>query len=359
VARCAQGGTAIARPTKPGLKLRGRTWHYAFTVAGRRFRGSTGERDRGRAESFLARQWYEAHRQAKIPVAAGPVAQLDLAALSALWLAQLREHAAEHGPKYEARHKLDTKYILRVFRLAGDVTDDAWKEGTRTLHAAGLSWRSLQHATVTLRHLMRFCKRTGAIDSVPELRPPSNKLVAKEQAPRRALSEGERDRMLAALWKAGDERPARIWAAMAYTGLRRSELRKLTLRWLETRAKLIRIPPWASKSGEEETVALHPKARQAIRQEAASREVAELDQPVFGGFDIRKAWARALTAAKVDKYGLTAHHSARHTFGTLLGQYSRGDVTAVMAGGRWRSLAMAQRYVHASAERARATIKRL
>jgi len=225
----------------------------------------------------------------------------------------------------------------------------------------GLSWRSLQHATTTLRQLLRFCKRLGAIAAVPELRPPSNRLAAKEAAPRRALSEQERDKVLAALRNAGDERAARIWTAMAYSGLRRGELGKLTLRWLDAGAGAIRIPATAAKSGEEELVPLHPKARQAIRAEAAEKGIKpkNLDVPVFGGFDIRKAWKRALTAAKVDTHGLTAHHSARHTFGTLLAQRAHGDVTAVQAGGRWRSLAMVQRYVHADVARARAAMKRL
>lgn len=359
MARRAQGGT-IGRPRKPTLKLRGGIWHYAFTVRGRpRERGSTGERDRGRAEGVLARRWYEAHREAKVPVAAGPGVGLDLADLCALWLRELERNAGEKNRQYVARHKLDTKYILRVFRLAGDVTDDGWQEGMRALHAAGLSWRTLQHATVTLRHLVRFCGGAGAIASVPELRPPANKLVAKEQAPRRALSEQERDRMLLALRRADDHRAARIWTTMAYTGLRKGELARLTLRWLDAQAAAIRIPATASKSGAEELVALHPKARQAIRAEAAERGIKGPDVPVFGGFDIRKAWKRALTAAKVDTHGLTAHHSARHTFGTLVAQESRGDVTAVQAAGRWRSLAMVQRYVHANAARARAAIRRL
>jgi integrase len=357
VDHCAAGGT-IGRPAKPALERRGGTWHYRFTLRGRRFRGSTGERDRGRAESFLAAQWHEAHRALHIPVASSGL-RLDLAAIAGLWLARLEETADERSAGYPKRATLDTTYILEHFRLPGDVTDPAWQDALRALHTGGLSWRTLQHTTVTLRHLVRFAASIGAIASAPELRPPANRLVAKEAAPRRALSEGERDRVLRAMWANGDERPARAWATMAYTGLRHGELRRLTLRWLDLTASLIRIPATAAKSGEEELIPLHPKARQAIRGEARSRGVRDPDVPVFGGFDLRKAWKRALARSKVDKYGTTAHHTARHTYGTLVAQLARGDVTAVQAAGRWRSLAMVARYVHADAARARAAVRRL
>lgn len=253
---------------------------------------------------------------------------------------------------------------MPFFRLAGDVTDDAWKAAMRVLHTGGkgvpgLTWRSLQHATTTLRHLLDYCRQMGAIAGVPKIHAPKNKLVAKEQAPRRALTEKERDRVLLELRRVGADRQARIWTVMAYAGLRRTETAKLTLRWMDARAGIIQVPATASKSGEEEQVPLHAKVRQAIRAEAAANEVKDNDTPVFGGFDMRKSFAAALIRAKVDKHGLTPHHSARHTFGTLLAQYSRGDVTAVQAGGRWRSLAMVQRYVHANAARARAAVRRL
>jgi integrase len=275
-----------------------------------------------------------------------------------MWLAALeREHAA----RYVARHRLDVRYLLGVFRLPTDATDEAWQASMRDLNEKGLAWSSLRHATVTLRHLLRFCASLGALAIVPEIRPPPNKLVRRTEAKRGALSESERDRVLAAMRKAGDHRAARIWQAMAYSGLRKGELGRLTLRWLNTDAGILRIPAGAAKSGEEETIPLHPKARQAIRAEASERGLGREDRdvPVFGGFDIRKAWGRALARARIDVPGLTAHHSARHTFGTILAQLSRGDVTAVQAGGRWRSLSMVQRYVHSSAERARAVMKRM
>lgn len=356
MAECAPKGSRLPRPAKPSLELRGKVYRYVFTVAGQRLRGSTGETDRGRAESYLAARWYEAHQRARLPVAVGPGLGLDLKQLAGMWLARLEQRAGEKNPQYVTRHRLDVRYILGVFTLPGDVTDEAWQDGMRELHQKGLSWASLRHATVTLRHLMKHGEELGAIAAVPILRPPANKLVAKDQAPRRALSEGERDRVLRAMRANGDHRAARIWTAMAYSGLRRGELARLTLRSLDLRAKVLHV---FGKSGQHETVPLHQEVQRAVRLEAAARGIKAADVPVFGGFDLRKAWKRALKRAKVDAHGTTAHHTARHTFGTLLAQHSHGDVTAVQAGGRWRSLAMVQRYVHANAARARAAVKRL
>lgn len=339
------------------MRNRGCVWHYRFTVAGQRFHGSTGERDRSRAEAYLSARWYEAHRAVGQKPAAGVA--LDFRRLCSLWIASIEQRASEKNPQYVKRHKLDVGYLLAIFHLPGDVTDSAWQEAMRGLHGKGLSWASLRHATTTLRHLMRFAVEVGAVTSAPKLIQPANQLVNKDQAPRRALSEGERDRVLRAMKANGDARASRAWTAMAYAGLRRGELAKLTLRWLDVRARVLRIPSSAAKSGQQEQVELHPEVARAVRAEAASRGIKDRDVPVFGGFDLRKAWKRALARARIDVHGLTAHHTARHTFGTIVAQLARGDVTAVQAAGRWRSLAMVQRYVHADAARARAVIRRM
>jgi integrase len=346
----------MPRPAKPALELRGKTYRYVFTVAGHRFRGSTGTGDRGRAESYLAARWFEAHQRAHLPVASGPGAGLDLRQLAGMWLAELEQQAKERNPQYVSRHKLDVRYILGRFTLPGDISDEAWQVAMRQLHEEGLSWASLRHATVTLRHLLKYGEKLGAIAAAPILKPPRNRLVVKDAAPRRALSQGERDRVLRAMRAAGDHRAFRIWTAMAFSGLRRGELARLTLRSLDLRARVLHV---YGKSGEHETIELHPEVRKAVIAEAAAAGVKDRGAPVFGGFDLRKAWKRALRRSKVDGHGTTAHHTARHTFGTLVAQEAHGDVTAVQAALRHRSLAMSAKYVHASAARARAAIRRL
>lgn len=348
----------MPRPSKPSLELRGGIYRYVFTLQGRRFRGTTGERDRGRAESYLAARWFEEHQRAHLPVASGPGVGLDLRTLAGMWLATLER---KHAPRYVKRHRLDVRYLLGIFRLPADATDEAWKVAMDDLHEKGLAWSSVRHATVTLRALLRFCHSVGALAVVPEIKPPTNKIIRRTEAKRGALTEAERDRLLRSMRANGHDRAARIWQAMAFSGLRKGELARLTLRWLDVQADVIRIPADAAKSGEDECIPIHPKVRQAVRAEAAVRGYGakDRDRPVFGGFDVRKAWAKALVRAKIDVPGLTAHHTARHTFGTIVAQLARGDVTAVQAAGRWRSLSMVARYVHADAERARAAMRRL
>lgn len=339
------------------------SWHYGFRVAGRRVRGCTGEADRGAAERRLAAIWAAAHARSGVQPAQR--AELDLTQVAALWLAQAEERASEKNPRYVERHEQDIRHLLRVFREPGEITTDAWARACRAWRAQGMSPRSLQHLTTTARHVLRHARAVGALDGdPPSLEAPSGRAVAKAARRRRALSREERDALLESMRKNGDLRAARIWTVLAYTGLRRGEAARLAPDWCSSGGpagseRTLTIPAGAAKSGEEEQIPLHPAAWAAIEEEMRELPRGDSRQPVFGGFDLRKAFARACAAAGIDRRGLTAHHAARHTFGTLLAEVSRGDVSAVLAGGRWRSLSIAQRYVHASAERARVAVRRL
>jgi integrase len=119
---------------------------------------------------------------------------------------------------------------------------------------------------------------------------------------------------------------------MHYTLLRRDEAWAITPAWIDSKAKLIRIPATDSKSGEVEEVALHPKAA--------------------------KAFAFAMKKAKITKKGITPHHHARHSAATIAAGETQ-DTMALQALGRWRSLRMVVRYTHPKAERARTVIGKL
>jgi hypothetical protein len=41
-----------------------------------------------------------------------------------------------------------------------------------------------------------------------------------------------------------------------------------------------------------------------------------LDEPIFGEINVRPAYAWALEEAEIDAYGVTAHHTTRHTGAT-------------------------------------------
>jgi integrase len=145
---------------------------------------------------------------------------------------------------------------------------------------------------------------------------------------------------------------------MHYTLLRRGEAWAITPAWIDSKAKLIRIPADHSKSGEVEEVPLHPKAAQALKEQIAIRGSLERDVPIFGKINVRKAFAYAMKKAKITKKGITAHHHARHSAATIAAGETT-DVLALQALGRWRSLRMVERYTHPQVERARPVISKL
>lgn len=74
--------------------------------------------------------------------------------------------------------------------------------------------------------------------------------------------------------------------------------------------------------------------------------------------DCRKAFRKAIGKAKIDPKGLTAHHTARHTACTLAAEQT-DDVRTLQAVGRWKSLAMVQKYFHADGRRSKAALRRI
>jgi hypothetical protein len=82
-----------------------------------------------------------------------------------------------------------------------------------------------------------------------------------------------------------------------------------------------------------------------------------LDEPIFGEINVRPAYEWALTTAKIDAYGVTPHHTTRHTSATILAELTT-DREALKHAGRWRSN-IVDDYIHSDAERARPLIAQL
>lgn len=343
----------------PKLKLRGSTWHYAFTVAGERTRESTHCADRAGAEAVAAGAWFAALKRRGVAVPRQAL-KLDLVTLTACWLAELEDLAGEKADGFVQGYRADTRRMLKRFAELEHINAASFKAWSADLVKGGCSWRTVQHQAHTVRTFLRWCVGAGHLDLAPEIKGPTRKLVAKSQAPRRAMKPGERDRFLRHLVKTKRLRAHRIYTVMFWSALRMGELEALTPRWLDRRARLIRLPPDHTKSGLVEEVYLDPRVARAIRQELAAREgagkgpgsVLELDRPVFGPFDCSRAFWSAVRELKLDATGLTAHHVARHTACTLAADRTR-DVRALQAVGRWKSLEMVQKYLHPDARLSR------
>jgi hypothetical protein len=335
-----------------------------FYVAGKLVRRTTDTADQGEAETRAGAIWVEERKRHGAPVAAEErqtLARRRTDDAAAEWTAHLERIQGEHREQFVRRYEADLNlYIVPRWAFVDEITSASWEQTKRALHRTGggpLGWRSIQHLTTTVRKLLRHECELGWLESVPELRPPPNRLVRQEQAPRRAYSRPERERFLGAI-RAPFPRSHRFYTVLFFSLLRRGELWALTPRWIDSAGERIRIPATDSKSGEAEEIDMHPRAAKALRAELRSRRGIALDEPLFGKHDAREAFRHGLAKGKIDPHGLVPHHSTRHTGATMAGEATT-DVLELLAAGRWRSLAMAQRYVHADARRAKRVIRRL
>ncbi len=179
-------------------------------------------------------------------------------------------------------------------------------------------------------------------------------------------AEGARRRRVAATGTARPEGqresgPARDGAAVLRGALLHAdapgEMWAITPRWIGRRAGLIRIPAGHSKSGEEETIPLHPRARRALLGQLAVRGHLKPDEPIFGEVNLRRAYSFALAESGIDSYGLTPHHFTRYTGATILAEKTK-DREALKHAGRWRSNVVDD-YIHSDVERARPLMSKL
>lgn len=339
-------------------------------------RQSTGRRERREADLRAGEIWLAAMRKAGQPVTGEAEAGARVAVKTAVdvCLKALKLEAGEHREQYVRRHSEDLKlYVLPktpemvakgfwqpTWRFLDEITSKGWEQEKKRLHRGNggpLGWRSIQHLTTTLNKLLKHCLDEGLLENVPKLRPPHNKLVAQEAAPRRAYTEAERERFLQAI-RSRYPRSFRFYTVLFFSLMRHGELSALTPRWVDFRNGWIRIPADHSKSREIEEVDLHPRAARALRSELGARERVGPDVPVFGHHDARKAFFYGLEAAGIDPHGLTAHHSTRHTGATMVGE-STTDLLAIMAAMRVRSPSIAKRYLHVDAKRARGPMRKL
>ena len=279
-----------------------------------------------------------------------------------LYLAHLTQTKDERRARYvEQAEQMLRDYVLPRWERLEQVTAPAWTEAVREIRAGQTRrkkppmWATLQRATVAVRRFLAWCLTSGYLTTAPVLRAPPHSLAMKEQAARRALTEVERDKILRKL--VGE---ARRWYLVAfYTAMRRGEIAALASRWVDFKHATVRIPADVSKGAREGLIDLHPIAAQAIRAQMKARGKIGADAPLFGDQDHRKAWWSAVDAAGVDRAGLTANHTARHTRLTQIAAAGgKSALLAVMAQARHRSITTSQKYLHAQLEHARKANRR-
>lgn len=360
---------------------------------------STGTRDEGEAQIRAGEIWVKEMRRAgqPIPEEARALARTSVEDACAEFLIQLGRQASGHREQYAERNQADLNLYItpksdEELRLAAaeerslwqpgwtyvdEITSARWEDEKLRLHKGNggpLGWNSIRHMANTLRHLLRFCVAQGYIENEPVLKSPARKLILKEKRYRAAMDPAARERFIRAAYaytpkvirKKGRQKSlppgtaGRFYETMHFSLLRRGEQWELTQRWLDRKARLIHIPPEHSKSGEAESIPLHPRAERAIIEQikAAGIRKKELDRAVFGKINVRPAFEWALKKAKVERYGITPHHHARHTGGTILAKKTRSRDQLKQAG-RWRSDQSVEPYLHVDVEDARELMEKL
>lgn len=330
-----------------------------YTVAGRRHRHSTGERDRGKALEAATRAWLEAHARARVPVPASSSARL--VDLCAAWTDDLKRRLDARELIRSARYHADAEFAIARVAQRWQTIDEigrGWELALREWHQ-DTGWRYLQIVTVFTRLFLRWAHAQGHLGAVPELRGPAAEDVAAEATERRPVTERQRDRILRELRKLSP-RAARIYTVLFFTGARKSDLERLTLRQVNWRTGFVELPPRQTKSkARDQALWLHPRALAALRAEIRAAKVVDPAALVFGRFDCARVWARALDAAGIkDRDGLTPHHVTRHTAATLAGDKG-ATLAELMAFGRWATPQMAARYMKVSALNAKKAGERL
>lgn len=372
-------------------------WQVVFYLPGggdREIRRSTGARDVGKAQLRAGEIWVAEMRRAGQPIAedVAAAARASVEIVVAEFVVELERRAGQHREQYVARYKADlnlyvtpksdeelreAKSIGREpwqpsWRYLDEITSARWEEEKIRLHRSNggpLGARSMQVLTNTLRHLLRFGVERGHIESAPELKAPSRRQVLEERRKRRAYTPEEREEYLRALATYEPEdhgkalppgTAARFYEALFFTLFRRGEMWAITPRWLDLQDNTIHIPPEHGKNGQADSVPLHPRARAALEQqmEAAKFKARDKDRPIFGKINVRPAHDYALAKTKIDPWGVTPHHTTRHTGGTILAKATT-DREALKKAGRWRSDQSIESYIHVDAEHARPLFAKL
>lgn len=331
-------------------------WWADFLAAGKRYRVSTGERERDAAESRAVVLWSETKARAGDESGIGAIEQ-PLRQLAARLHAEAKQRgrAVSFASGIEGDLRL---HILPRWTSIAQITSFAWEQAMIDLHASGQSWRSVQRIGKHLRHLLRFACRVGALASEPVIHSPPRADIVAEQADRRAMTEDERDRFLAYLARRKLWRTHRCYVVMFYAALRRSTVARMTPRWVNWKTHTLTVPPLGTRSRRQTILWLHPKARKAIRAEMDASAVTDPGRPIFGSFDHKGVFWRAIDGLGIDRHGLTPNHVARHTAATLMGDARAGALELKAAGG-WSTLETADRYTHSSAEASKRAFERL
>lgn len=297
---------------------------YSFSIAGRRFRGSTGETEKSRAKE-VERDQYQLAKQSLLVRT-----DWDLqSVLSTYW----NEHAKDTASADDIEgHFADLQRLLGKTKKTstltnGDLMDYRAKRRGEKRRGRFPAANSINREFAYLRAAFEHCKRFHK-QPMPDI--DWKGLKAKEPPPRtRFLSKGEFTRMM----EAADPRIRPIILCGVATGLRKENV--LALDWeqvsLESRTITAKV-----KGNKEYSLRIAP-ALMAMLSTMSKR-----DGPVFDRTNFRRLWQDAKKAAGVTDFKF---HDLRHTFASWARQ-AGADLADIKEALNHSSVEMTMRYAH-------------
>ncbi len=330
------------------LYLRGRIYWTEFLLRGKRIRVSTGETDRARARR--AERLIKAREENRV----GPRGTAGRPAGRHGLLRDLSgEHLAEivgrgKAPGYIASIRIGWRHLLKHFGAEASATDatyDTIRDYEIARRSSGIRGQSIRRELWQLRHALESARRKGWIDRLPDF--PA--ISTDPPHPRR------RGRLVPAgvladvLGRLGQDARERLVVA-SLTGLRATELQRITADWIEGErgARVIRVPAAAAKNRRERIVGCPPRAATILRDRAKRMN----GEPLFPVASHRTQLARACRDV-----GLPDTITLRDMRTTYASEAlaATGDVAAVQAALGHQDLRMTQIYQRTTVARAVAT----
>lgn len=325
------------RPNSP-------SWWYAFSLSGRRYRGSCGTGDRQAAEEAARQRYDEIKANIGRPVAA--TLQVDLPLLGGLDI-----HRANAEGAGDRQHQAIECCWRHLVRLMGEVSPAAVTFDTVQTYIAarrkeGARGQSITREIQALKRGLVIARRRRWLAELPELPrvrsdPPKveqkGKLVSPEVLGR---------------WLHELPPHARAQAELVLsTGLRAEEIRRLRWSWVEDAppsagvAALLRVPAAAAKNRRERVVGLTAYALALLQ---VLRAACDGEDVPLTPADHKGAYRGA--ARRVGLRGLHLR-DLRHTHASLAAQHT-GDASAVQAALGHSDLRVTQRYLSSTITRA-------
>lgn len=294
-------------------------WQYSFTLNGTRFRGSTGETERRKAEAVEAERRYEA---------ANRRTHKDPWRLRDCFGAYWSEHAKHTRSSLFVLQKLDAlSRILGADTLITDLTNASILDYRATRRGEGLQPQSINRDFNCLKAALNHASVMHG-QPIPPLA--WKKLRAPEPPNRtRFLSRDE----FQALLSVSDPELQRIIRFAVATGLRKNNVLSLDWREVDLSSAIVTV---TVKGDKLHTVRLTPEVRAMLAVDTRRKG------RVFDTMNFRRRWTRAVKDADLHDFRF---HDLRHTFASWA-RMAGADLADICEALGHSDVSVTMRYAH-------------